>query len=124
MQPEGPGVSGMDIKVSSRDGAAWVRLKGEFDLGAAADVEQRLSQVEHHSPETIVLDLRGLTFIDSTGLRTVIGADARARVDGRRLVVVPGPPTVHRVFRIALLDQRLDFVEEDALSKGTGDAGD
>ena len=117
-------MSGMDIKVSNRDDASWVSLNGEFDLGAAADVEQRLAHVEHHNPETIVLDLRGLTFIDSTGLRTILGADARARVEGRKLRVVPGPPTVHRVFRIALLDQRLDFIDEEAGAEGAGHADD
>jgi anti-anti-sigma factor len=111
----------MEISVTSRDGASWVRLKGEFDLGAAGDVEQRLSQVEHQHPPTVVLDLRELTFIDSTGLRTILGADARARRDGRRLLVIPGPPPVHRVFRIALLDQRLDFEEGDALPDGGGE---
>jgi anti-anti-sigma factor len=116
-------MSAMEIRVSNRDGSAWVRLKGEFDLGAAADVEQRLSQVEHQHPESVVLDLRELTFIDSTGLRTILGADARARREGRRLILVPGPPSVHRVFRIALLDQRLDFMEDEALSK-RADAGD
>ncbi len=118
------GTSGMHINVSNRDGAAWVRLEGEFDLGSAADVEQRLSQVEHQHPPTVVLDLRELTFIDSTGLRTILGADARARREGRRLVVIPGPPPVHRVFRIALLDQRLDFLDEEALSERAGDGGD
>jgi anti-anti-sigma factor len=114
----------MEIRVSNRNGAAWVRLKGEFDLAAAADIEQRLAQVEHQLPSTLVLDLRELTFIDSTGLRTILGADARARRDGRRLMVVPGPPPVHRVFRIALLDQRLDFLEEEASSERPGDGGD
>jgi anti-anti-sigma factor len=116
-------VSGVEISVSNHNGTPWVGLRGEFDLGAAATVEQRLSQVEHRHPDTMVLDLRELTFIDSTGLRTILGADARARVEGRRLLLVPGPPNVHRVFRIALLDQRLDFVEDPTPDK-TGDAGD
>ncbi|MDP9341920.1 MAG: STAS domain-containing protein [Actinomycetota bacterium] len=116
-------MSGTEVDVSTRNGDAWVRLKGEFDLGAAADVEKRLSEVERDNPATVVLDLRDLSFIDSTGLRTVLAADARARRDGRRLVVIPGPQAVHRVFRIALLDNRLDFVEEPALLGEGDDAG-
>jgi anti-sigma B factor antagonist len=117
-------MTAMEVRVSSRNGAAWVELKGEFDLGSAAEVEQRLSDVERGGPSTVVLDLRELSFIDSTGLRTVLAADARARREGRRLMVIPGPPLVHRVFRIALLDQRLEFVEETALAEGTGHGGD
>jgi hypothetical protein len=41
----------------------------------------------------------------------VLAADGRARRDGRRLEVVQGPPQVHRVFRIALLDRRITFVD-------------
>src|ERR671915_135991 len=66
----------------------------------------------------------GLEFIDSTGLRIVIAADARARKEGRRLVVVAGPPSVHRVFRIALLDRRLEFVEDAESIPWTDDDND
>src|SRR5437773_1590285 len=77
----------MEISVSSRDGASWIRLKGEFDLGAAGDVEQRLSQVEHQHPPTVVLDLRELIFIDSTSVRHAgLGPDAAI---GLRVEVLP-----------------------------------
>ena len=58
------------------------------------------------------LDL--ITFLDSTGLRLVLEADARARQAGRRLAIVPGPEVVHRVFLIAMLDKRLEFVDDPA----------
>jgi anti-anti-sigma factor len=117
-------VTTMQIGISRNGGAARVELKGEFDLGSAADVERELSDLERDGPELIVLDLRELTFIDSTGLRSILAADARARREGRRVVVVPGPPTVHRVFRIALLDQRLEFVEDPESLKGANGDGD
>jgi anti-anti-sigma factor len=86
-------------------------------------VEKRLREIEQGGPPVLVLDLRPLRFIDSTGLRLVLAADLRARRDGRRLVIVRGPETVHRVFRIALLDRRLDFVEDpETLERnGVGD---
>jgi anti-sigma B factor antagonist len=61
-----------------------------------------------------VLDLRGVRFLDSTGLRVILAADSRARRAGRRVQVIAGPEPVHRVFRIALLDQRLEFIDGDA----------
>jgi anti-sigma B factor antagonist len=102
------------------DGLAIVRLEGELDLTTAAEAEATMRRVEDEDPSrTIVLDLRGLRFLDSTGLRAIISADSRARRIGRRLRVVPGPEPVHRVFRIALLDQRIEFVTPEELGGRT-----
>ena len=48
----------------------------------------------------------------------MVVADAGARREGRRLVIVPGPEAVQSVFRKTLLDQRLDFIEEMPLPDG------
>lgn len=90
-----------------------VRFDGELDLTTAREAEAAIARVEADGPSTIVLDLSELRFLDSTGLRVIIAADSRARREGRHLRVVPGPEAVHRVFRIALLDQRLEFVTPD-----------
>ena len=74
-------------------------------------VEDVLKDLEQESPQLIVLDLRELTFMDSTGLRVMVSADARARDQARRLAIVQGPEPVHRVFRITGLDDHLDIVE-------------
>lgn len=90
---------------------AIVRCEGELDLETSADADSHLRKVEDAEVSEIVLDLRMLEFMDSTGLRTILAADSRARRDGRRLLLVRGPESVHRVFRIALLDQRLEFAD-------------
>jgi anti-anti-sigma factor len=48
----------------------------------------------------VVIDLGGLTFIDSSGLRVLLLADARARERGYELVLLPGQETVQRVFEM------------------------
>jgi hypothetical protein len=53
----------------------------------------------------------------------VLEADMRARREARRLVVIPGPDAVHRVFLIALLDKRLEFVDDVPSSEGAGGEG-
>ncbi|MGH2681758.1 MAG: STAS domain-containing protein [Actinomycetota bacterium] len=105
-------MSGLEIEVRQEGGATLLALQGELDISSTERVEQELRRVEERSPPTLVIDLRPLRFIDSTGLRLVLGADLRARREGRRLVIVRGPDTVHRVFRIALLDRRLQFVDD------------
>jgi anti-sigma B factor antagonist len=88
-----------------------VAISGELDLSTAPQVEEALGDAEEKGPERIVLDLEGLSFMDSTGLRMVLAADGRARKQNRRFEVIPGPPQVHRVFRIALLDRRITFID-------------
>jgi anti-anti-sigma factor len=105
-------VSNLRIVVEVENPVTRVALDGELDLSEADRLERRLLEVERSSPPTLLLDLRDLTFIDSTGIRLVLEADARARRDARRLALVRGPDEVHRVFLIALLDKRLEFVDE------------
>jgi anti-anti-sigma factor len=92
-------------------GGAVLALAGELDIAAVADVEPVLERLQYDGMTPIVLDLRRLEFLDSSGLRLVLAADARARRDGRRLVLVRGPESIHRVFELALLDHRLRFTD-------------
>jgi anti-sigma B factor antagonist len=103
------------------DDMVRLALAGEFDLSNAAQIEEALKEIERERPSLLVLDLRELAFMDSTGLRVVFFADARARDDSRRLAVVQGPESVHRVFRITGLDDHLEMVEtpEAALRDGS-----
>jgi anti-anti-sigma factor len=64
--------------------------------------------------ERVVLDLRRLEFLDSSGLRSVALAQRRLAGAGRHLVLVRGRETVQRVFEITRMDERLQFVDEPA----------
>lgn len=93
------------------DGAVRLVFSGELDIATAPQVDDELERVEAEAPPVLMLDLRGLEFMDSTGLRTVVAADTRAREAGRRLVIVRGAPAVDRIFTVTHLDERLDIVE-------------
>ena len=100
---------------TNREGAhARLSLFGELDIAAAPRLDAELTEVEAEGPDRIVLDLRGLTFLDSTGLRSLLGADARARAADWALTLIQGPDVVQRVFAITGLDGRLDIVEDEA----------
>jgi len=95
-----------------REGAALrLAVHGELDLATAPALEEALRRAGEESP-FVVLDLRELRFLDSTGLRTVLQADARSRADGHSLVVVRGPEPVHRVFVLAGVDGLVRLVDE------------
>jgi anti-anti-sigma factor len=63
-------------------------LTGELDLASANLLHERLEQVESENPELLVLDPRRLGFMDSSGLREVIGAVRRGREEGRKVALV------------------------------------
>jgi anti-anti-sigma factor len=100
------------VTTEQHPGQARVVLVGELDIASCERLEKELAAVEADSPETVVLDLRRVEFIDSTGLRALIGADERARSEGRRLAVVRGPNAVERLLAVTQLDQRLEIVDD------------
>ena len=94
------------------DGRAVVELSGELDVSGAVALEAELERLaDQDGLHSIILDLGGLEFMDSTGLRLVVLADARARESGHAFALLPGPPTVQRVFEITRMSERLEFVE-------------
>lgn len=98
------------IEVERAEGTRTVRLDGEFDLSAADRVEEALRSLESERPGVVVIDLRGVTFLDSTGLRTITSADARAREGGYELRIVRGPENVQKLLHVTGMDKILPLV--------------
>jgi anti-anti-sigma factor len=99
--------------LSVRDGDTHViTLAGELCLMTAAGLEQTLRAAEQTPVRTIAVDLRQLTFIDSTGIRVLVHAQRRSWQEGDRLVVVRGTEGVRRIFELCGLANRLAFVDE------------
>jgi anti-anti-sigma factor len=86
-----------------------VELAGELDAVAAPGVEAELARVEAGDARMVVLDLRGLTFIGSSGLQVVVLAHRRL---AERLVVVRGPRNVQRMFELSDTATPLPFADE------------
>lgn len=102
----------LDVSSAVQGGRAILALTGELDLNTVPEAETSFQQLATESGSSpIVLDLRELTFMDSAGLRFILAADARARESNRPLVIVRGPQPVHRVFRLAMLEERLAFAD-------------
>lgn len=95
-----------------RDGgidAAWVRLTGKLDSAAAPLLERtlRLAAVRPR----VVLDLRALASMDSSGVRVIVQAGVRAARAGRRLVVVRGRAQVDRMLALSGASDGLEVVD-------------
>jgi anti-sigma B factor antagonist len=111
-------VTSLSLETREHEGAVRIALSGELDLSSALTFDEEVRRAEERRPETLVLDLRKLRFMDSTGLRLIMSANARAKTRGRRLAIVLGNEPVRRLFRLAGVDRRLDVVEHPSAVLG------
>ncbi len=104
--------AGVKISVSERDATTAILLEGELDISNADDVREAIRNALSRGPKRLVLDLSGLTFLDSTGAAVMMDASQRASLWGVDFLIVPGPPAVQRVFEVLNLVERLPFDPE------------
>jgi anti-anti-sigma factor len=106
------------VRCDQREGGAIVVVTGEIDMSTSPELREQLRAPEAQA-ETVVLDLRAVTFMDSSGLGAIVGQHKRAREHGFRFAVaVGGAQSVERILALAQLTQVLEVVEapDDALS--------
>ena len=99
----------LTISVPQDDGSATVSLEGEFDLATADLVREALRGIEEQATN-LVIDLRELSFIDSTAVGVLIEAAARSRQNNHHLGIRRGSGQVQEVFALTGLDERLNFL--------------
>jgi anti-sigma B factor antagonist len=105
----------------TRAGDAMIVLSGELDLSGAPALDEEIDRLAaRDGVERVVLDLRELEFLDSSGLRVVALAARRLAAAGRGLLLVRGPEAVQRVFEITRMEDRLAFID----SPPSPDGGD
>lgn len=97
------------VESERSEGEGRLRLVGEFDLATAARVEAEAERLIAAGSGTLVLDLTGLSFIDSSGLRVIVVLQQRSAEEGWQLELVPPGEPVMKVFRISGLEDRLHF---------------
>jgi anti-anti-sigma factor len=96
------------VEVQRRDGVAIVQPRGELDLVTVETLRAALDGIG--SAERLVLDLSGLSFMDSTGLQLLVALHQRAQRDGFQLTLVAPTAPVDRAIQLCGLDQELPFV--------------
>jgi anti-sigma B factor antagonist len=111
-----------DFSVEERnEGGAWVvAASGELDLRTSPELEERLDRVWRAGAELVILDLRQIEFMDSTGLRVLLAAHQRAQETSRRFALVRGADQVERVLTLTGVRDLLTVVDapEELLAAG------
>jgi anti-anti-sigma factor len=94
-----------EIDLTPRPGGLAVVLRGELDVATAPQLDAAVDD-RGGDVRDLVVDLRELTFLDSTGLRSLLRARSVADTAGGTLVLVPGPPAVQRAFDLTGLTEQ------------------
>lgn len=100
-----------DVATHRSEWALVVAPRGEIDL-ATVDLVRDAVEREKQAGEDLVLDLRDVGFMDTSGLRYVLELNDRASRDGFNLHLVKGPTAVQRVFEVSGVEPRLPFVDD------------
>jgi anti-sigma B factor antagonist len=96
-----------------RDGHIVLRLSGELDMSAKWLFQERLTDViEANDDDGILVDLAGVSFIDSTALAVLIRAHQQLDAAGRKLLIARPSRPVVRVFEVAGLGAVFDYEPE------------
>jgi anti-sigma B factor antagonist len=96
------------VEVERSDNTVTVIPTGELDIATVPRLADALAAAERPY-ERLVLDLRGLSFIDSSGLRLVLMEVERAAGEGYVVEVIPGDERVQRIFRLTGADRIVPF---------------
>lgn len=113
------------VVVRTEGDAVRVCPLGELDVDTVGQVRERLEHATATGARHVVLDLGGVTVLDSTGLHLVLEADAASRAQGWEFGLIGGPVDVQRVFDLTGSRARLPFLtasELAALLTATGEA--
>jgi anti-anti-sigma factor len=87
-----------DVRADTATGV--VRLAGELDLKVAGDVGAAVEELLDAGCAHVVIDLRGLSFLDSSGINMLVAAHRSAERRKRSVSLIRGPQHVHRVLQL------------------------
>lgn len=107
----------LEIVTREQGTTITIELAGEWDLAGSPAARQAIAGAVTGRPECVVLDLSRLAFIDSSGVHATVELARRSIAQNVRLVIIPGPPAVQRVFEVTGLDGQLPFIEEQPPSR-------
>jgi anti-anti-sigma factor len=102
------------VEARRRRRTALVALRGELDLLTVSKVAEVLDGLEPRADglRHVVLDLRGLTFMDVMGLNELIKQNESARSNRHNLAVVRGTAAIQRVLELTGVDEMLVLVDD------------
>jgi len=99
------------VRSQEGDGGRVIALAGELDLANAGTAERALDAVLADDSTPVVVDMRELEFIDSTGIALLVSTLSRDEKQGRVSFIPSEAPTVTRVLKLTGLAERLPLAD-------------
>jgi anti-anti-sigma factor len=98
------------VEVERQGRTAVIAVSGELDLASGPELEAQLHDISPSDTELVVVDLRELEFMDSTGLSIIVRAHQRLTGEGCALGLVKGSPQVQRLLDLTGVADRIALV--------------
>ncbi len=99
----------LKIQLTTHPQGVAVELTGELDMETTPELDRRLHQIDATKLRRLLIDLRAVEFMDSSGLAGIIRAQQYANSNGHSLALRRGPPQVQRLFELTGLCDRVTF---------------
>jgi anti-anti-sigma factor len=103
--------SNFSVDVQDGEQAVLIGVSGELDLASSPELERELERGTASGAELLIIDLRKLEFMDSTGLSVLVRAHQKATQSGKRFAIVKGPQQVERLLSLTGVAERLTVVD-------------
>ncbi len=111
--------SNFNVELHDGTQAVVIGVSGELDLASSPALERELERGAASKAELVIVDLRDLEFMDSTGLSVLVRAHQRAIENGQRFGIVKGPQQVQRLLTLTGVADRLTLADSpDELLRG------
>lgn len=107
---------GFSIDLEPRCETVSIIPTGELDVATVGQLQSQLEELIEGGFVRMVIDLRGVEFIDSTGLPALLSAHERARREDWQLAIVPGRHAVQRLFEMTGTIEQLPFTAATSAS--------
>ena len=99
------------VDVAREGDAVRVSPVGEVDAATIGRVREHVDEAMTTGTGRVILDLRAITFLDSTALHLAVETHDWAARNGVVFAIIPGSPNVQRTFQVAQLTERLPFLD-------------
>ena len=93
-----------------QDGALYVALSGEIDLGNAEEFYGEVTEAYKNTPADLYFDCEKLNFIDSTTLGTFVKILKTVKTDGHKMTLANLQPKIKKLFLICSLDSIMEIL--------------